>query len=1006
MHGVGCLGTDTLVELIDGRADAATRARIAAHAADCEACRSELSALARGAATTSGAGRGLRAVEARAPGNDAGDADPHRAPQVGRYVLRELLGAGGMGLVFAAHDPELDRVVAVKLLRGDAATGEARAALHQRLRREAQALAQLADPHVVAVHDVGVHADRIFLAMEYVDGETLARWVASAPRRPAEIIAAFVAAGRGLAAAHAAGMVHRDVKPENILVGRDGRVRVADFGLARAVAAGDPGRAQPGEASHDAPVSPDAPTTPAALTATGAVIGTPYYMAPAQRRGEPADARSDQYSLCVALATALAGAPIDHADPAAPARLPPLPGVSRRVRAALHRGLARDPAARFPSLPALLAQLAPPPRRGALIAAAVGAGVALAGAGALLVARDASTPCTGAADQLAEAWGPARRVAVRAALVRSGVPFAAASAAEVERVVGAYAGGWAAMHTEACTATRVRGEQSDEVLALRMMCLADRRRELAAFTAQVTAVDRAGAERVVAAAHALPALAACADVRALRNPLPPPTDPVTRALVEAVRTQLAAVGALRQAGHYPQALAAVEPLVERARSLGYRPLEADALREAGEVAEELPDPAAAAQWFARAALAAEAGRHDLALVGALIGEVAAVGSDPQQLAAATALRTRARAVLERVGQPPALEADLLEAFALVEVGAGQPDAALRDLRAAVALDERAHGRDAFRDAEAIYSIGAILLMQWRGSEALPYFERAYATKRRALGDDHPDVARMLEGIGGAHYATARYPEALAAFTAVERIYVRVYGPAHPMVANVLVNLGNVAAMQNDAAGAVARYRRATEISTAALGADHPTALTHAAALGSALVTADQPAAAMPVLERALAGQQRVVGAAHPAVAHTLHTLATAELALARLPAARTHALAALAMFRATSPDYRTSDLQRTLGEIELARGETAAAVRALEQAHAGLTATDDPGKRAWIEGLLGPALIATGGDRARATRLIRSAWTHLAADPRMPRERDRLAAWLAHHGAGLGIYSR
>ncbi len=216
-----------------------------------------------------------------------------RGAAVGRYVILDRIGAGGMGVVYAAYDPELDRRVALKLLRTDrfAAPG------HLRLLREAKALARLTHPNVVAVHDAGTFGDQVFVAMELVEGETLRQWLEAGARSWREVLDRLLAAGRGLAAAHAAGLVHRDFKPENVLLGRDGRVRVVDFGLAKALA----------DAAEE-PAAPDSGGELASpLTEWGAVLGTPAYMAPEQIRGIAADARSDQFSFCVALYEALYG---------------------------------------------------------------------------------------------------------------------------------------------------------------------------------------------------------------------------------------------------------------------------------------------------------------------------------------------------------------------------------------------------------------------------------------------------------------------------------------------------------------------------------------------------------------------------------------------------------------------------------------------------------------------------------------------------------------------------
>jgi serine/threonine protein kinase len=361
-----CLGTETMVLLVEGHADTAMRARMETHAARCDSCRVALSALARVATpfaeSESSSPVSHRALEPRT--------------QFGRYVFAGELGAGGMGVVYAAHDSELDRMVAVKVLRDGS---EPR--LQERLRREAQAMAQLAHPNIIAVYDVGVFDERMFIAMEHVDGETLARWSAE-PRSQREILEVYCAAGKGLAAAHAAGIVHRDFKPENVLIGRDRRVRVGDFGLARIVSIADLQRGIGPDTQ--APVNSAEQLT--SLTASGAVVGTPYYMAPELHQGAEADARSDQFSFCVALYRALYG---EHPfkDEGPDVRAPSMRGrahasrkalrIPRRIRSVLQRGLAADPAARFASIDELLTELAPRPGRWARWLVLLGVGLVL-----------------------------------------------------------------------------------------------------------------------------------------------------------------------------------------------------------------------------------------------------------------------------------------------------------------------------------------------------------------------------------------------------------------------------------------------------------------------------------------------------------------------------------------------------------------------------------------------------------------------------------------------------
>jgi len=482
-----CLGTETLVDFVEGRADDAIRARIEHHASHCEHCRSVLSSLARGSSTTN-------VMPVGTPTRPSDPALELAADMtVGRYIIQRALGAGGMGVVYAARDPELDRVVAVKVLRGDGGPG-----MQERLRREAKAMAQVAHPNVVAVYDVGAIGERIFIAMEYIDGVTLTRWLTT-PRPQHEILDAYRDAGRGLAIAHAAGIVHRDFKPENVLVGKDGRVRVVDFGLAR-TSGTEP--ASMFRSAGTTPISADAPTEVADLTQTGAMVGTPYYMAPELYDGAAGDARSDQFSLCVALFTSLYGQRPFDGDTietlAANLRAgrinePASSRVPRRIRTAIRRGLSVDPAARFASIDELLVELEPPSKLRVVIPVAALAAIAV-GVGVWMLSPSADAPdqrCTGAVAAFAPVWNPARRAAIDKTFGASHLPYAPFAAHEVDAALDRYAEGWIAAHTDACRASQIRGEQTEAMLDRRMLCLARRKQETTALVDALAAADDA-----------------------------------------------------------------------------------------------------------------------------------------------------------------------------------------------------------------------------------------------------------------------------------------------------------------------------------------------------------------------------------------------------------------------------------------------------------------------------------------------------------------------------------
>ena len=374
---------------------------------------------------------------------------------LGRYRLERELGTGGMGVVHAAFDPDLERRVALKVLRVTAPSLEAK----DRLMREARAMARLAHPNVVTVHEVGTANGRDFVAMELIQGETLAEWLRSTRRTPAMILDAFIAAGRGLAAAHAAGIVHRDFKPHNVLRSRDGRIAVTDFGLAREAEGLLPvalettlpvGTQTTGVAST--------PSTLAGITVTGALLGTPAYMAPEQWSGGAVTPATDQFAYCVALWEALAGDRPYRGPTLDELRLQVGRGpaaldasrIPRRLRGILRRGLDPAPGKRWPNMDRLLAELVRA-SRGRQLAFAL-AGGALVGAVVLLAALRAgggAPTCEPPARPLVAAWSPALAAELRART----------SAAHAD-VLEAAAREWSAARARACTApSQVRQAQ-------------------------------------------------------------------------------------------------------------------------------------------------------------------------------------------------------------------------------------------------------------------------------------------------------------------------------------------------------------------------------------------------------------------------------------------------------------------------------------------------------------------------------------------------------------------
>ena len=611
-----------------------------------------------------------------------------RGAMVGRYMVLEKLGSGGMGVVYAAYDSELNRRLALKLMHAGSEQVE-RSGGQTRLLREAQALARLSHPHVTAIYDVGTWKERVFIAMELVEGPSLRDWLKLGPQPWPRVVETFIAAGRGLAAAHAAGLVHRDFKPDNVLLGRDGRVRVLDFGLARQAAAHEEPLPVPIEVPwserNNSPLE-----TP--LTRAGLVIGTPAYMAP-ESYGGVFDARADQFSYCVALYELLYGERPYGKQPGPPPswKTPEPPREARvpaHVRRILLRGLDIEPQRRWPSMEALLEALGSTlPRRQRHWLVAAGLVVLSLGVALPLMHNLSEPPCRGGARRLVGLWDGAREAALGQAFHATGRPNADESWSRTARVLDTYAHDWAAMHVEACEATRVRGEQSDAVLSLRMACLERRLESLRALTGVYEHPDAALVDQAARAAHALPPLQECANVEALQAPIPLPEEPSTRQSVERLRVRLAEARALFDSGQFKPALERTRALADDTLRVHYRPLQAEVLELRGALEEKAGDLTGSEASLKQAVWAAEAGRHDEVLASASARLVRSAMLQAH-FAQGREWAEHARAVLERLGGNDRIEAFITNALGAIFMREDRTSEALETFRRVLALRQK------------------------------------------------------------------------------------------------------------------------------------------------------------------------------------------------------------------------------------------------------------------------------------------------------------------------------
>ena len=847
-----CLDESSVLRFVEGAMAPDEAAGAEVHLDGCSDCRRVLADWARASPRTNVTVTDPASAEppAEAP------ALLERGATVGRYLILGLLGSGAMGVVYMAFDPGLDRKVALKLVR---ARLPLEAGLQARLQREAKAMARLAHPEVVAIHDVGAVDGQIFIAMEHVDGGTARTWLAAAPRSWREVLSLFVRAGRGLAAAHAAGLVHRDFKLDNLLVSADGRVRVSDFGLARLDELETlPLEAQPG-------ATPAALAAwPASLTRTGALLGSPAYMAPELMSGQAAGVASDIFSFCVSLYEALhgerpfAGASLaDLRAAIARGELRKVPAGKRVpawLRRALAKGLRARPEERWPSMEALLATLSKDPavtaRRAVFGGAAVALLVAAAVAAHASVQRRAQL-CRGAGEQLAKSWGEERRQAVHRAFLALAVPYAESAWAGVERALGARGAAWVAMRTEACEATRLRGEQSEELLDLRMQCLDQELQTQDALVALFADPDKKLLQRAVQAAESLPPLTRCANAEQLRSPDRSPTDPASRAKVEEVRAALARSSALFAAGRYKAALELALPAAATARGLKYLPLEAEVLLMAGRTQDYLDDFPAAEATLQQAALLGALGRRDDLAARALDQLILVVGKARERPAEGLRLAELAAAAIGRMGGDPDLEALRLQQIGTVLSHSGRAEEAIHYQEKALALRERTLGKDNPLLANQLAAVGIAQFHRGKAAEALQLFLRASDLQEARLGRDHPSMNLFLNNTAAALAEVGRLAEALPLMRrAIAQIEASV-GPDAPSLMPSLDSLSNALRDLGQPAEAMAVARRCVAIGDKAFGPDSKQTASCHQELGLDLLALDRAKEALPELEHAV-----------------------------------------------------------------------------------------------------------------------------------------------------------
>jgi serine/threonine protein kinase/tetratricopeptide (TPR) repeat protein len=780
---------------------------------------------------------------------DARELVPER---IGRYVVLRRLGAGAMGVVVIAYDPELDRQIAIKLIHPRVAKhGEARA----RMLREAKGLARLSHPNVVQIHDAGTVEGRVFIAMELVDGQPLSRWREAQERSPEQILAVYAEAGRGLAAAHDAGLVHRDFKPDNVLVDHDGRARVLDFGLVRATDDGEGRERSGGQVSPSVLIGVE-PTLEvslahpndsggltgllsssdfaAELTHGGQIMGTPAYMSPEQWKGAKADARSDQFSFCVALWEALHGerpfvGRTVHAlaaamtsgtitEPSSDAvRLP------RRIRAALERGLAADPARRFESMHALLRELrredwnrgSLPLAAGALVGFALLAWVVFSNP----PAPPESTMCADVGDRAAEVWNASRREQVSKAFARTGIA-SETILAKLGPQLDTYADRWRLAAEDNCAATHVRESQSEALLELRAHCLDQKLDELDALLEVFTAADATTVDEALLAVENLPSLHACEAERVSHSQTRVPDDPELAVRVGEARRQLARVRASLDTGRFVEAGERLDPLRAEIDLLAFGPLSAEFAIESGRLHARIDRWDDATADLQRGFFLATSLRDDELALRAATCLAELEGVQRQRTELAVLWTEYARALLEREpGRFPDFAADLADTISWNAYMRGDYVAARAEAERGLALLDAA-GHDApMHRMELVLDRGAAEYSAGELAAAEASFGAALELAVTTVGRDNAKATSALNNLSITYSAGGDFARARELLVEIIATRERALGPDNTSVGVALSNLADVELELGNIAAAHQAAERSYAILLASAGAD-------------------------------------------------------------------------------------------------------------------------------------------------------------------------------------------
>jgi eukaryotic-like serine/threonine-protein kinase len=920
--------------------------------------------------------------------------------RMGRYEIVRELGSGTMGTVFEAWDPQLERSVALKVLRKRNTEAFQHDLDRTRLVREAQALARLSHPNVVPVYDVAMTADedggeRVFLTMEMVRGVTLRTWLTREPswRKRLEVL---IQAGEGLAAAHSVGLVHRDFKPDNVIVDEDGRALVVDFGLAR-------GPASRFEAST---LLGDAPSVSLPVTQTGMVLGTPVYMAPEQHAGYRVDPHADQFAFCVTAFEALYGKrPFPARDFHSLAHLKRTgaiadtknPDIPQGIHAALIRGLSAKPDARWPSMEQLLVALRAEarPRRSARVARVMGLGVV-----GLAFAFASQTPARGVCEDGPQRWSEIWNTGVKSRLQivfeSTQSQVAQKQWVRLSQGIDDYGFAWMEAHRRACLAAASNAARADNDPRIR--CLERRRLQVSTVLEAMATANADVVARAPEYVAALPRVREC-DAPHPADPWLEADDPRTP-LVEQMNVQLDLAQSWSIAGAPSRALGHATNAYVLAHGTGIDQLEAVAADRFGAAQVAMGQFEVALSHHQRAVALAHAHRLDTLHVSAIAHIVYIVGHQQHRGQEALDWVRMARAVVDGGTVDPRVRARLYENEAMVLWALGRHDDALAQMLDMLALRERDLPEEKMALAMALNNIGSLQDQRGQLRESRRNHERAGDIRERIVGEDHPDYAMTLANLSSNHFRNNEHELAIELGNRAAEIWTRSLGPSHPHIATVLNTVAAASIHLGRAEQGVESLRRVVELREQR-GQSDPTQL--ATALGN-LAAAHQLTAqwdeAEALLQRALVYYAAGGHDTNEMTAWIHFNLGVVDFHRGDIDRAETRLTESLDLWRSYRGDEHHELFHPTsmLGRVHLERGDRTRALAMLERSLSFLADQPVTPSRAYVEFLVARIQWERQIDRPTAwLRATEAAAVMNTTPPHFSAERTEVEQWIEAH---------